>query len=123
MRQAVWVVLVVGTAMTGARAGGLQNGSFGMPTTPQQRTVDPNDRSQPPDAGQVRMQEQQAKKQNDERQRKLISDTAKLYDLAEQLKEQVGKTDKNTLSVDVVKKAEEIEKLAKSVKERMRGQN
>jgi hypothetical protein len=41
--------------------------------------------------------------------------------LATELKEQVDKTDKNILSVDVIKKADEIEKLAKSVKDRMKG--
>ncbi len=67
------------------------------------------------------MQEEQAKKVNDERQKKLVSDTAKLYEMAAELKEEVAKSDKNTLSVDVVKKAEEIERLAKSVKDKMRG--
>jgi hypothetical protein len=33
----------------------------------------------------------------------------------------VDKSDKNTLSLDVVRKADEIEKLAHSVKERMKG--
>jgi hypothetical protein len=37
------------------------------------------------------------------------------------LKAQVDKSTKDTLSVDVIKKAEEIEKLAHSVKERMKG--
>jgi hypothetical protein len=37
------------------------------------------------------------------------------------LKTQVDKSTKDTLSVDVIKKAEEIEKLAHSVKERMKG--
>ena len=38
-----------------------------------------------------------------------------------ELKEEVSKSNKDTLSIDVVKKAAEIEKLAKSVKDRMRG--
>ena len=67
------------------------------------------------------MQEEQAKRVNDERQKRLVADTAKLYELAGELKEQVGKSDKDTLSVDVVKKAEEIERLARSVKDKMRG--
>lgn len=56
-----------------------------------------------------------------DRQKQLVRDTDKLLDLAKQLKEQVDKSDKDTLSIDVVKKATEIEKLAKSVKDRMRG--
>jgi len=63
-----------------------------------------------------------ARAQNDERQKRLEADTDKLLELATQLHTDVAKTDKNILSVDVIKRAEEIEKLAHSVKERMRGQ-
>ena len=67
------------------------------------------------------LQEQQARTRNNDRQKKLVEDTDKLLVLATQLKEEVGKTNKDVLSVDVVKKADEIEKLAHSVKERMKG--
>ena len=65
--------------------------------------------------------EQQAIARNSERQKKLAEDTTKLLTLATELKEQVDKTNKDILSVDVIKKADEIEKLAKSVKDRMKG--
>jgi hypothetical protein len=39
------------------------------------------------------------------------------------LKSYVEKSDENVLSLTVVKKAEEIEKLAKSVKDKMKGPN
>jgi hypothetical protein len=65
--------------------------------------------------------EKQAQGRNAERQRRLVEDTNKLLQLATELKTDVDKTNKDILSVDVVKKAEEIEKLAKSVKERMKG--
>ena len=65
--------------------------------------------------------EQQAKLRNNDRQKRLVADTDKLLALATDLKQQVDKTDKGILSVDVIKKAEEIEKLAHSVKERMKG--
>jgi hypothetical protein len=68
-----------------------------------------------------KMEDAQAKSRNLERQKKLQADTEKLLSLATELKEQVDKTDKNILSVDVIKKADEIEKLAKSVKDRMKG--
>ncbi len=98
-----------------------QAGTWGAPGASQERPLDPNHRQEPPDPARVRLQEEQAKKVNDERQRRLEGDTARLYELAGELKEQVAKSDKNTLSVDVVKKADEIERLAKSVKEKMRG--
>ena len=65
--------------------------------------------------------EQQEKLRNNDRQKRLVADTDKLLELATDLKQQVDKTDKGILSVDVIKKAEEIEKLAHSVKERMKG--
>ena len=60
------------------------------------------------------------KKRNDARQQEIVKDTTKLLALATELKTDVDKTDKNTLSIDVIRKAEEIEKLAKTVKERMK---
>ena len=64
--------------------------------------------------------EKMAISRNDERQRKLVADTNQLFDLASKLKDEVDKTDKYTLSLDVVKRTAEIEKLAKSIRERMK---
>ena len=61
-----------------------------------------------------------AKKANKERQAELVRDTDKLFELASQLKEYVDKTNENVMSLDVMKKAAEIEKLAHSVKEKMK---
>jgi spore coat polysaccharide biosynthesis protein SpsF (cytidylyltransferase family) len=55
-----------------------------------------------------------------ERQLRLRHDTEKLLALAAELKQNVDKTGPNILSLDVIKKAQEIEKLAKSVKDKMR---
>lgn len=54
------------------------------------------------------------------RQAQLQADTERLYQLTQELKEEVAKSNKDTLSVTVIKKAEEVEKLARSLKERMR---
>ena len=62
-----------------------------------------------------------AKKENVKRQQDLKKDTDKLLELATELKQYVDKTNEHTLSVEVIKKAEEIEKLAHSVKEKMKG--
>ncbi len=61
-----------------------------------------------------------AKKANRDRQAQLQRDTDNLLKLANELKQYVEKSNENTLSLDVVKKAEEIEKLAHSVKEKMK---
>ena len=60
------------------------------------------------------------RERNQARQAALKKDTDKLLELATQLKEYVDKTNENVLSVDVIKKAEEIEKLSKSVREKMK---
>jgi hypothetical protein len=75
----------------------------------------------PEDAGRRRLEVEMAKKANQERQADLKRDTEKLLKLATELKAYVDKTNEDTLSVNVVKKAEEIEKLAHSVKDKMRG--
>lgn len=52
---------------------------------------------------------------------KLIADeSAQLLTMALALKAEVDKTTKDTLSLNVIRKADEIEKLAKSVKEKMK---
>jgi hypothetical protein len=57
-----------------------------------------------------------------ERQKELRANVAKLYSMVVDLKEQVEKTDANsTLSVLVMKKAEQIEKMAKQIKNLSRG--
>ncbi len=66
------------------------------------------------------IQRKQEKLRQDDRQKRLVSDSDKLLALATQLHEEVGKTDKNILSMDVIRRADEIEKLAHNVKERMR---
>jgi len=82
--------------------------------------------NRPPDANaQMAMREQQAKKQNFdaaniERKRQIADDSAKLLKLATDLKAEVDKTSKDTLSLGVIRKADEIERLAHNVKEKMK---
>jgi hypothetical protein len=73
------------------------------------------------DESRVRMQKEGAKRANQARHADLKRDTEKLLKLATELQESVDKSNENTLSVEVVRKAEEIEKLAHSVKDKMRG--
>lgn len=58
----------------------------------------------------------------EERQKNIKKDVEKLYNLAAQLKSEVEKTDSTTvLSLAMVKKAEEIEKLARQIKDHAKG--
>jgi hypothetical protein len=80
---------------------------------------------QPPqeDPDRARIEKDMAKKANEQRQADLKRDTDKLLKLATELQRYVDKSNANVLSLEVVKKAEEIEKLAHSVKEKMKGSN
>lgn len=63
------------------------------------------------------------KKAAKERVAALKNDTDKLLKLSAELKSYVDKSDENVLSLTVIKKAGEIEKLARSVKDKMKGPN
>ena len=89
-----------------------------IPGSPQKPGLGSPDEPNPLDANRS---EQQERMRNSDRQKRLVADTDKLLALATDLKAQVDKSTKDTLSVEVIKKADEIEKLAHSVKERMKG--
>lgn len=72
------------------------------------------------DPNQAHMFRAMAKQRNAIRQHKIVNDTNQLLDLAKQLKDAVDKSDQDQLSLNVINTATEIEKLAKSVKEKMR---
>ena len=79
-----------------------------------------------PDANdQMKMRQQKSKQvsfeaANTERKKELADDSAKLLTLAIALKAEVDKTNKDMLSLNVIRKADEIEKLAHNVKEKMK---
>jgi hypothetical protein len=66
------------------------------------------------------MQQRQMKALNLQRQQEIRKDTDRLFQLATELKAAVDKSNENMLSLDVVRKADEVEKLAKQVKEKMK---
>jgi len=65
------------------------------------------------------MQKHIAKQRNQERFAKIKKDTDQLLELATQLKKSVDQASEETLSLEVVRKAEQIEKLAKQVRQKM----
>jgi hypothetical protein len=74
---------------------------------------------EPPDASLPKRDPKLLLKQN---QAQIQADIKRLYSLAEELKEQVSKTDSaEILSLPLIQKAEEIEKLAKQIKNLARG--
>jgi len=113
MWAAAWgLLLAMGSAGQRAQGNGTQTGTQVDQSAPAGLVV-------PPDP---RLEKNQAQQVNDERQKKLVEETAKLVELANELKAAVDKSNKNTLSLDVVRKADAIEKLAHNVKEGMKGE-
>jgi len=99
---------------------------FGLQGTAQDQGLPPISGQNPRTPAETEMEAQRKqaaeKAENTKRQQDIKKDTDKLLQLATELKQYVDKTDEHTLSVTVVKKAEEIEKLAHTVKEKMKGQ-
>ena len=73
-----------------------------------------------PSDPQQRLEHNQIARLIAERQLQLRLDTEKLVALTAELKQHVDKTGGNILSMDVIKKAQEIQKLAKSVQDKMK---
>jgi len=69
-----------------------------------------------------KMEKERAKRLNKERQKRIKQDTDKLLALATELKEYVDRSNENILSISVIRKAEEIEKLAHQVREKMKAE-
>ena len=113
-----FVVLLVGfSAIAGLSAPKQNQQQPPLPPTLQQPGGQPDSGPGIPPQFQKEMQ----RKANEQRQAELKRDTEKLLKLSTELKDYVDKTNSNVLSMDVIKKAEEIEKLAHSVRIKMRG--
>jgi hypothetical protein len=99
----------------------------GIPTVSRSGRTQPVQPQQPgpiaPDPGPTdgKLEHDQAKLRNIDRQKQIVADTQKLVALANELQADVQKSNKDTMSMDVIKKADEIEKLAKNVREKMKG--
>ncbi len=100
----------------------------GFAPLPNQAAENPGRRSDPQfqqrrnerDENLEKMEKDRVKRLNKERQERLKRDTDQLLTLATQLKQYVDRTNENILSIDVIRKAEQIEKLAHQVREKMK---
>lgn len=99
----------------------VQSSQVGRPNPSPSTTMPSLDPMEGPNPMRDRMQENAARNRNSERHKRLVEDTTKLLQLSNELKSDVDKTTKDELSVQVIQKAAEIEKLAHDVRERMKG--
>ena len=68
----------------------------------------------------IQTRQQKAADAENERKKQIADGSTKLLSMALALKAEVDKTTKDTLSINVIRKADEIEKLAHNVKEKMK---
>ena len=127
LRVAVLCVVAIAIAAgVGNRAGGVKVQKSVDPTQQKSPTSQPlgmpaDDVSPVPDNPMSgSMKERRTKEFNDERHKRLEDDAAKLQALTTELKSEVDKANKDELSLDVMRKAAQIEKLAHDVQNRMR---
>jgi hypothetical protein len=92
---------------------GTSRGSKRRPEGPEDVSNSPNSANFPPNSSKAMLEE---------RQKSIKKDVEKLYELAAQLKTDVEKTDSTTvLSLAMLRRADEIEKLARQIKDHARG--
>jgi hypothetical protein len=82
-----------------------------------QEPSDATDKVKPPEQQPVK---QAAETPGSEHKRQISDESARLLTLAMALKAEVDKTNKDTLSLSVIRKADEIEKLARSVRDKLK---
>ena len=124
----VLLAVVFGTAVAarGLHAGTQQEQDQLTNPLPHPTTVIPPGANPVPDANdRIQMQEQNLKRAsyeaaNVERKRQLLSDSALIVKLAAELKAEIDQTPQNTLSLSIVRKADEIEHLAHNVQVKMK---
>lgn len=75
---------------------------------------------EPPDPATIKMQQRQLKSLNALRQKRLVADADKLLRLAAELNAEVSHPEKAPISATSIQKVDEIEKLAKRVRDKMK---
>ena len=120
LQQIAWTIFV---SLLFALSVNARSQSSRPPTSPAPPNKADSAATEDADETQQRLARDMLKKANAERQALLRADTDRLLKLAVELKDSVDKSNENVLSLDVVKKAEEIERLAHSVKDKMKGPN
>ncbi len=118
MLRAVFGVLIVWVALAVPGRGQMKpQGEFMVAGSPQ--TIGHNATSSGISNIVQRMKAQSVLQRNIERQQKLVSDTNKLLALVSNFNQQANQDDVELSPEDVAKRVSEIERLARSVKERM----
>jgi uncharacterized iron-regulated membrane protein len=115
-------VFIACSAPTGRAQAQAQSPATPGQTVPSQAAPNPAVPAVKPKDATPELSEKQKKQdaQMQERKAQLAADTAKLLELANDLKAEMDKSSKDTLSIGVIKKADQVEKLAHKVREEMK---
>jgi hypothetical protein len=117
-KRAMWLGLFLGVvAVVLAPVAG--NGMLQFPHIPPEITRIP-DRTDQDKINERQNQQQDLNAMNEARRKQIADESTTLLKLATDLKSEVDKTNKDTLSLNVIRKADAIEKLAHDVKEKMK---
>jgi len=119
LKLLVAAILILGSSVGAVAQQQLPPISTRPPASPGQAPSPSDDNDQ--DSMARRAMIQQAQRRNNQRQQDIVNATAKLLTLTEQLKTELEKNSKDQNSVNMSKQAEAIEKLARSVKDKMKG--
>src|SRR5207248_3782580 len=114
MRRIVYLVFIFGFMLM---MGGVGLRVLHVEARPQHRDEPP-----PPDPALEKMKKNAEKQRNQQRQSELRKDTDQLFELASELKKSVDNSNEHVLSVEVIRKTEQIERLARSVRDKMKAE-
>lgn len=122
MPKAILVVFCLFLSLSAVRYSTAQNVHVPLPQNmPQSQDLTIGSRpSTAPIGSDDEIQRQQALAANLQRQVEIRRDTEKMAALMQELRDYLAKADHGVMSVDAIKKAEQIEKLAHSVKSKMK---
>lgn len=121
IRRFIWAQVCLGLICATAVTCIAQNGA--QASAPSPATAAQSKQDAPTDAKGLAVsptrQEKAATPDND-RKKQIADESTQLLSMALALKAEVDKTTKDTLSLNVIRKADEIEKLARTVKEKLK---
>lgn len=115
----VWTVVVLAIALAVACPAFGQSAACGAPAEPPCPQTAPQYGVAPTIHLPPAMAYHQKQERAALRQRKLKEASARLFLLAQQLRAEISKTNQNTLSLQVIRKAKQIEKLARQIQQTM----
>ena len=113
----LWLSAAGHAAVAGAMEWGApqQNGTYVPPAVNRMPTTVDQEQMQQQHSDEARIEAANA-----ERKKQIAEDSDKLLKMATELKEELDKTDKDTLSMSTVRKVDAIQKLVKEMKDKIR---